>query len=482
MERRMRDDLVPEQGTIFDWITTIHAQGVRRPGYPADLWAEEFCVERFGALGLEKVRLEPVRLPRWEPRTWSLRVSAPAGELELPCFPLPHSAPTPEIELELAAYEPASPSAVAGKASLHDAALVRLPPAAPASGGRELAAIGTAGGLDARPGGRVYDPRDTFAGSEQVLPFSALIMQVMEPAIEAGAAAYVGVLAGYPGDSFEYYVPYDAVARPIPGVWIRGSDGARLRAMLADGNVRVRLHVDSVREEITSHNVVGELPGADDEWVVIGSHHDGPWSSAVEDASGMALVLAQAAYWSKVPAAERPHHMVFLLNAGHMAGGAGVHAFIDAHAAQLERIVLEIHLEHAAREFVESNGELVPSGEPEPRWLFTSRVARLEAAVADALEKEGLDRALIVPPDVFGPQPTTDGGPFHPRGVPLVNYLTAPFYLFDSIDEMDKIHVPSLVPITRATIRLVDFTRGISAAGMRLSEDSGRVSPFPDPT
>src|SRR5208283_42850 len=51
---------------------------------------------------------------------------------------------------------------------------------------------------------------------------------------------------------------------------------------------------------------------------------------------------------------------------------------------------------------------------------------------------------------VFGPSPTTDGGPFHLAGVPLVNFLTAPFYLFDAIDTLDKIHRPSLVPVTPA--------------------------------
>jgi hypothetical protein len=289
----------------------------------------------------------------------------------------------------------------------------------------------------------------------------------MEPAIEAGAAAYIGALTDYPGDSCQYYVPYDGVARPIPGVWIRGSDGARLRSMLGAGSVRVRLRIDAIRQEITCYNVVGELPGADPEWVVIGSHHDGPWCSAVEDASGMALVFAQAAYWSKLPASERPHRLVFLLNAGHMAGSSGCHAFIDAHAEDLERIVLEIHLEHAAREFVERDGELVPSGEPETRWFFTSRIPALEDSVAEALQAEKLDRSLILAPDVFGEQPTTDGGPFHPRGVPLVNYLTAPFYLFDEIDRMDKIDEASLVPVTRVAVRLVESTQGVSAATMR---------------
>jgi hypothetical protein len=223
----------------------------------------------------------------------------------------------------------------------------------------------------------------------------------------------------------------------------------------------------ATRREITSHNVIGELPGADDESVIIGSHHDGPWASAVEDASGVSMVLAQAAYWSRVPREQRPHRLTFLLNAGHMAGGAGVHAFIDRHRAELEQVVLEVHLEHAANEFVERDGGLVASRRPETRWWFTSRLAPLEAIVREALAAERFDRSLILTPEVFGPSPTTDGGPFHLAGVPLVNFLTAPFYLFDAIDTLDKIHRESLVPVTRAAIRIIAATAGIDAAAMR---------------
>jgi len=38
---------VPDERTIFDWIETIFARGVRRPGYAADHSAENFCLERF---------------------------------------------------------------------------------------------------------------------------------------------------------------------------------------------------------------------------------------------------------------------------------------------------------------------------------------------------------------------------------------------------------------------------------------------------
>ena len=445
-----RDELIPLEDEIYAWIEEVFSHGVRRPGYPADRWAEEWLEERFRELGLREVRAEPVPLPYWEPREARLTVDAGGETLDVACFPLPHSAPTEGVEAELLAFDAGEPERVRGAASLYDVPLQRLPHSL-------LANLATS----------CYDPGDTFAGTQQILPFGREIQSVMEPSMAAGAVAFIGSLSGYPGDSHDYYVPYDAVERSLPGVWISGSDGERLRRLLAAGPVRVRLTVDAVREQIESYNIIGELAGADEETVIIGSHHDGPWASAVEDASGIALVLAQVAYWSRLPKTERPHRLVFLLNAGHMAGGAGAKSFIARHGAELERTVLEVHLEHAAKEFSDSNGEPAPTGHPEARWWFTSRIERLESSVRVAIEAEGLGRSLIMPPTVFGDRPTTDGGDFHLARVPIVNYLTAPFYLFDSMDTLDKIHRPSLVPVTRAAVRIIEGTAGVSAAEMR---------------
>jgi hypothetical protein len=400
------------------------------------------------------VRAEPVELPYWEPLRASLTVSGDGAQLDVPCFPLPHTGNADNLEAELVPFDAPAPDRVRGSIALCDVTLNRVP--------QEL--------LASRATWR-YDPASTFAGTQQILPFGRQGQHVMEPATEAGAIAFVGALTGYPGDSRDYYVPYDAVARPQPGVWITGSDGQRLRELLAAGPVRARLTVESRAEPITSYNIVGELPGADDETVIIGSHHDGPWSSAVEDASGIALVLAQASYWSRVPREDRAHRLVFLLNAGHMAGGAGAHAFCAAHGAahsdELQRTVLEVHLEHTAAEFDDRDGAPRPTGHPETRWWFTSLIPRLEASVRDAIEAEDLQRSLIMPPEVFGPRLTTDGSEFYVYGVPIVNFLTAPFYLFDAMDTLDKIHRPSLVPVTRAAVRIIASTAGVSAAAMR---------------
>jgi peptidase M28-like protein len=445
------DEWVPSEDRIYSWIETVFARGVRRPGYTADRWAENWIAEQFTALGLESVRREAVQLPSWTPRRAELRAWNEDGgrSFEVECFALPHCA-SAVVEAELVPFRAASPERVRGSVSLAEVTLMRLP---------HVVMQGLASWT--------YDPGDTFAGGMQVLPFARETMAVMEPSAAAGAVGFVGVLHEYPGDSFEYYVPYDGVARALPGVWVRDSDGARLARLLERGRVHARLEVEAERDTITCHNIVAELPGADAETVIIGSHHDGPWSSAVEDGSGIALVLAQAAYWSRVPRAERPHRLVFLLNAGHMAGGAGTRSFIDAHRAELDSVVLEVHLEHAANEIAERDGGLEPTGHPEARWWFTTSVPHLEATVRGAIESEGLGRSLLLRPDVFGPHPTTDGGFFHLEGVPLVNYLTAPFYLFDAMDTLDKIHRASLVPVTRAAVRIIESTSGVSAAAMR---------------
>lgn len=440
---------VPTAPEMLGWIEHVVERGIRRPGYTADEWAVGWAENFFHTLDLQDVALEDVVLPRWEPESSVLEmwpVSSPDEMIEPESFPLPHSAPAPGgLEGRLVS----AGDGVGGAIAFDTVTLSRFRQTT----ARDLAI-------------RSYDPDGEFDTLTQVLPFGRRLQGVMEPHIEAGAAGYVGVVDA-PWDTCDYYVPYDAVERPIPGVWISRADGARVRELLDAGPVWARMSIDSTRRDIVTHNVVGTLPGASDDWVIVGCHHDGPWASAVEDASGMALVMAQATYWSQLSHLERPHNMMFVLTSGHMAGGAGTRAFVDAHRGMLGRVVLEVHLEHPARECVGRDGALVPTDAPEVRWWFTTSTDRLVNAVDDAIRAEDLRRSLVMPPDVFGPHPTTDGGFFHLEGVPLVNFLTAPMYLFDSRDTIDKVHAESLEPVTRAAIRIIASTRGVSAAEMR---------------
>lgn len=449
---------VPSTEVMVDWIAEIVGHGIRRPGYAADDWVEGWAVDMFTSFGLENVTLDPIEVSRWEPQRWSLEVW-PEGHAQdvvsIPAYPVPFSADVVGLEREVVFWdgEGDANGDLQDKIVVSENEVIALP--------QVVTQIFSTWW---------YDPTDEFDDLVQVLPFSPSFQNAMEPTIEAGGAAFVGILRGFPWDTDRYYVPYDGEERPIPGLWVSSDNGDRLVEILAGGSARGRIVLERDLERVTSHNVTATLPGRSDEWVVIGSHHDGPWASAVEDGSGIALVMAQAFYWSQVPRDERPHNLMFLLNGGHMSGGAGLIHFVDSKREFVERdVVVEIHLEHAARQAVGIDGELVATDEPEPRWWFTSQIPPLEQAVANAICDHDLKRSLMMPPSGFPPgseNPPTDAAFFHPHS-PIVSFLTAPVYLFDEADTLDKVHEPSLVPLTGATIDIVNAMAGHSAASLR---------------
>ncbi|MEV4890506.1 M28 family peptidase [Nonomuraea sp. NPDC055795] len=425
---------------MMDWIETIVSQGIRRPGYPADDWTAAWAAERFTEFGLHDVRLEPVEMPVWRPISASLEVRLDADPLKVvrvAASALPYTTPKAVVSA------PVSREVVPGAIVVPEYTFTELPQ----SFVRDLATA-------------VHDPEGVFDELVQTLPFQLDYLDVIQGVMDGGAAAFAGALTGVPWETRDYYVPYDAVHRDLPAVWLSGGDARRVLDLVDDGPCTGTLTVESETGPAVSHNVIGTLPGRSDQWVIIGSHHDAPWASAVEDASGIALVLAAARHWAGVPEHDRPHNLIFLLTAGHMAHAAGTRAFIETHRDLLGDVVLQLHLEHAARRCVAVDGELVPTGDPEPGWWFTTRKPELESLVASALVAEDLKRSFVLPPDVFSPMPPTDGAFFHPEGVPLVHFLSAPMYLFDSADTLDKVHESSLEPLTRAAIRIVEGTAG----------------------
>lgn len=439
---------LPSARKMMSWIREIVGHGIRRPGYAADRWVERWAADRFKKLGLDEVELEEVEITRWVPGPATLVVEP--GNHRFKGFPAPYTA-AGTVEAELASLTDAAPAgSLAGKIALYEFNPLVLP-------GVAQKGLGTAS----------YDPDGALESVRQILPFNARFNNVLEPALTAGADGFIGLLTGFPWNTRDYYVPYDGKQRDITAAWVSGDDGRRLLELIASGASRARLEVEAKRTEVVTHNVVGTLPGASDEWVIVASHHDGPWASAVEDGSGISLVLAQATYWSRVPAARRPHNMLFLLTGAHMFGGAGTTAFVETHRDLLDRVVVEVHLEHAARECVGKAGRLAPTDDPEVRWWFTSQNPTLEATVQSALAGQDLRRSVVYRPDVFFDTPPTDGAAFYAAGVPLVHFLTAPMYLFDKGDTIDKIHEASLEPLSRATIQIIEATQEVSASAMR---------------
>ena len=231
--------------------------GFRVAGTPED---DEVCallVDTMRSIGLEDVRLEPVRVDGWRFRGATLE----AGGSSLPCASFGGSPPTPPggIEAELVFAGRGSRGelargAVAGKIVLID-----------------------------WPGDHLLWPSLTAA-----------------EATRAGARAVI--CSCLPGG--RYYQTAGALGA-FDGVWVAGSvplatiasdDALRLIDLQRSGPLPVRLTLDiELSPGATAHNTAGTLPGRRaGPPIVVAGHHDGWFSGAFDDATGVAATLGIA--------------------------------------------------------------------------------------------------------------------------------------------------------------------------------------------
>ena len=77
----------------------------------------------------------------------------------------------------------------------------------------------------------------------------------------------------------------------------------------------------------------------------------------------------------------------------------------------------------------------------------------------------------MLPADVLGGHPRSAAGHWHGAGLPVVSFIGVPVYYFGAEDGVDKVHRRNLVPMTRATIRIVESMRGQTKASLAAASD-----------
>jgi len=126
---------------------------------------------------------------------------------------------------------------------------------------------------------------------------------------------------------------------PIPGAGISKEDGEWIKRRLARGvPVRVRVAMTNETGPATSANVVGELPGRGEEFVVVGAHLDA-WDlgqGAIDNGSGV-VVLAEAARALAKSGIEPAATIRFVFFMGEESGLYGSNAYVVQHEAELSR-------------------------------------------------------------------------------------------------------------------------------------------------
>ena len=458
----------PALGEMLGWIRRIVGFGTRRPGYPQSLQVEAWLEQAFREFGLAEVRREPVPVNCWLPATTSLLF--PSEGVELPVFPIPYTAWTSPDGIAL-------PMVFVGEGRPEDLAAVDLR-------GRIAVAemrFASLPGVALKHGARfIRDAHHSVPdGPLHVANWMIRNFPVFYEAQRRGAAGFVGLLVDSPVDGCDFYVPYDGHLKGMPGVWVGREHAARLRA-LAIAHQPVRLVSTGETSEVASHNIVGIVPGnsgagARSENMIVTCHHDAPFASAGEDASGLSALLALAKIFAVARAAGRPlnRDLVFVASSGHFHGGIGNRVFVERHSGDLlSRTVAAFGVEHIAEEAAgDGKGGYQLTGRPEVRALFFDGSRRFAEALATEAARGEFDRLICADAYGFGPEPPCDSAPFFTAGIPSACHISGPLYLFDPHDTLDKVRTADLVPLVNFfanVIRQVDQIPAPElAAGMK---------------
>lgn len=186
-----------------------------------------------------------------------------------------------------------------------------------------LGAVGTPPeGLDLEPVWLGLGAESDFIGRD-VRGKAALILAMPRPtarghsghpgaqrAMERGAAAIVWVFGMLGNPEMQ---PMGRTY-PIPAFTLGNNDGNMIEGMIGGGENPV-LHLRSDVEHVPglrSADVLGVLPGTTDENIVIVAHIDSFFEGALDNASGIAGMVALAEYFANVPQAERRRNMIFV--------------------------------------------------------------------------------------------------------------------------------------------------------------------------
>ena len=457
-------------GEMCSWIRRIVSFGLRRPGYPQGLEVERFLESCFREFGLEEVRREPVPVQYWEPMRTVLSFSATA--VDVPCSAIPYTAWTPVEGIK-------APTVYLGEGGKADFEAVDL-------AGKIAVVDARFGALSAaalRSGAHfVHDPGQTIPQGT-LHPANWLItnFSAYHEAHRRGAGAFIGLLVDAPVDGPDYYVPYDGYLKGLPGSWVGRESGDAVRELARTG-AGARLVSLGKCEEVDSHNVVGVAPGRTDEYLLLTCHHDAPFASAVEDGSGLAVLLALAEA-CRDGRLELERNLLFVASSGHFHGGIGNRVFVEKHRdGLLARTVAAFGVEHIAEE-AESDGHggYRLTGLPEVRALFMDRNPTLLGIVEELTRRWDLDRTMAVDAYLFGPEPPCDSAPFFTAGIPSVCHISGPLYLFDPHDTLDKVRVGDLPRVASLFADLLRRVDGIPALELEEGLQRRRGDPPPPP-
>lgn len=274
-------------------------------------------------------------------------------------------------------------------------------------------------------------------------------------AFEKGAAA-VGFVFGL-SDNFAIW---QGVAGGRPAFNVGWDDGKVLRDLIGAGQpVKVRMKMTSERRSgLKTASVLGTLKGTTDEDITILAHMDGYFQAALDNGSGLAVMMGLVEHFAKVPQAARRRTIRFVGSAGHH-GGPGAGWFHDNKDTALAKTVLAVNLEHVAavRTKYWGNTLRMTTGVAPMRWWVWGSKSLLDVALG-TFTRFNVGITADMDPGASGEMGSMA------RDVPTIQVITSPEIKHTEQDTPEWVPSSGLEQIARAYARIIDEVNKLDRA------------------
>jgi hypothetical protein len=282
-----------------------------------------------------------------------------------------------------------------------------------------------------------------------VISHSATWSGAAERAAKKGAAAILINLA-IVGTNWQTQLNGGVAGVPVLSIGYQ--DATSLRTLMEAGPVRVKFTmVGETKNGLRDANVWGTLPGATDEEILIFAHHDAYFEGAIDNASGMAVMVGLAEYFSKIPQAQRRRTLKFVTTSGHHAGSLGVRWMHDNRQTFFAKTAVALNVEHVSATQTYIRGPVVrKSNNIAARrwWVYGSE--KLATIALNAFKTFGVTVYHDMEETCCGDSSQIQ------RDVPNVVLMESPVYYHTDQDRPDIVPEPGLAAAARAYAKLVD--------------------------
>lgn len=463
---KLKKELFPKTEEIFSWIEGLCQFPHRRTGSVESRWASEYVKEQFEDIGLENVRFEETESAVFDVRDCFLTIN---GE-DIPCFMI-NGTLHPEEFGEFDAGEVCLDTEIIylGEGRAEDFEGVDVEGKIVLCDCPWFEASDEVYAEEWCAGGAImYDPdkesrptiRKTDSYSPNSWPYNYLTAQ------KRGAVGFVGILNDYFEDGITWNEDYsdiafaeDCKAFELPGLWLGTTAFRHVSELMKDGKAKASMGMKTSFKQGKARNVVGELPGQSEDFIIVHSHYDAVFTGAVQDASGMSEVMALAKYYSQLSMEERPVTLVFAGLDGHYTDYAGHKDFVNRRLAEGKRIICDVVIEHIGKEAgLGKNNVPVVIDSPDLHLLYVSDIGKNVAAINELIRENGVKRTVIIPVKPYvapenglyefkQDEVISDAYYSHTNGIPIISILSPQMYLFHPMDKPDMVPQAELVPV-----------------------------------